>query len=59
MQKRAIGIILGVKYVENKKYYKFVNEICKYEIVLGKTGLVPLSDRRECLTNEFALQFFQ
>ena len=58
MQKRAIGIILGVKYVENKKYYKFGNEIYKYEIVLEKTGLVPLTDRRECLTNKFALQFF-
>ena len=58
MQKRAIGIILGVRYVENKKYYKFGNEIYKYEIVLEKTGLVPLTDRRECLPNKFAIQFF-
>ena len=58
MQKRAIGIILGVRYVEIKKYYKFGNELHKYEIALEKTGLDPLSDRRESLTNKFALQFF-
>ena len=56
MQKWAIGIILGVKYIDNRRYYKFNNETLKYEVALEKTGLVPLSDRREILTNKFALQ---
>ena len=56
MQKWAIGIILGVKYIDNRRYYKFNNETLKYEVALEKTGLVPLSDRREILTSKFALQ---
>ena len=56
MQKWPIGIILGVKYIDNRRYYKFNNETLKYETALEKTGLVPLSERREILTSKFALQ---
>ena len=56
MQKWANWIILGVKYIDNRRYYKLNNETLNYEAALEKTGLVPLSDRREILTSKFALQ---
>ena len=56
MQKWALGIILGVKYKDNRRLYKFNNGTLRYEEVLEKIGLVPLSKRRETLTSEFALK---
>ena len=48
---------IGSEICRNNRYYKFGNEIHKYEIALEKTGLVPLSNSRENLINKFALQF--
>ena len=56
IQKWALGIILGVKYKDNRRLYKFNNGTLRYEEVLEKIGLVPLSKRRETLTSEFALK---
>ena len=46
MQKWALGIILGVKYKDNRRLYKFNNGTLRYEEVLEKIGLVPLSKCR-------------
>ena len=56
LQKRALGIILGVTYLENKRYYRFNYQLLSYECVLEKLGLISLSERRNFLTNNFAIQ---
>ena len=58
LQKKALGIILGVTYLDYRRYYKLKNEIATYEVALEKLGLIPLSKRREILTSNFALQTF-
>ena len=59
LQKRALGIILGTKYIDYKRYYKFGNKHLSYDEALEKTGLITLKKRREILTGEFALQTFK
>ena len=59
LQKKALGIILGVTYIENKRYYKFNNQVLSYGSVIEKLGLISLSERREILTNSFALKTFK
>ena len=59
LQKRALGIILGVTYIDNKRYYKHKNQLLSYEKVLELLGLIPLSKRREILTCNFTLQTFK
>ena len=56
LQKKALGIILRVVYVDNRKYYKLNKKIIRYEEALEKLGLETLSVRREVLTGKFALQ---
>ena len=56
LQKRSLGIILGVTYVNNKRRYKFDGKTLSYEQTLEKTNLDLLKDRREFLTKKFALQ---
>ena len=54
-KKRALGIILGTTYIDNKRYYTFENKHLNYNEALEKTGLVSLAMRRETLTGKFAL----
>ena len=56
IQKRALGIIFGTVYIENKRYYKVGNNQLSYEESLQFLGLTTLSYRREALTHKFALQ---
>ena len=56
LQKIVLGIILGTTYIDCKKYYKFDNKRCTYEEALKLLGLPTLSQRREDLTHNFALQ---
>ena len=59
LQKRALGIILGTTYIDNKRYYTFENKHLNYNEALEKTGLVSLAMRRETLTGKFALDAFK
>ena len=59
LQKRALGIILGTNYIDNKRYYTFENKHLNYNEALEKTGLVSLAMRRETLTGKFALDAFK
>ena len=59
LQKRALGTILRVIFVDNKRYYKLNNEVLRYKEALEKLGLETLSERREILTCNFALQLLK
>ena len=56
LQKTALGMILGTFYIDFKKYYKIGKDIVTYEHALQKYGLTTLLQRREVLTQKFALQ---
>ena len=55
LQKKALGIILGCVYIDNKRYYSLDNDIASYEQALQKLSLTTLNERREVLTTKFAL----
>ena len=56
LQKKALGIIVGIKYIDNKRYYMVNNEPLSYENALNELGLKSLEQRREILTSKFAIQ---
>ena len=56
LQKKALGIIIGTQYIDNRRYYKINKSAVPYEEALSKLGLTPLHKRREILTSKFALQ---
>ena len=49
-------MILGTKYIENKRYYSILGEPVPYNLALQKYGLTTLQQRREVLTQKFALE---
>ena len=55
LQKKALGIILGCVYVDNKRYYSLDNKIVSYDEALQKLSLTTLNQRREVLTTKFAI----
>ena len=59
LQKKALGLILGTIYVENRRYYKVNGKPVSYEAALGHLELQTLSQRREILTRKFALETFK
>ena len=59
LQKRALGLILGTTYIDNKRYYTYGKEHLSYTAALEKTDLIPLDKRREILTSKFALDAFK
>ena len=58
LQKSALGIILGVTYVDFKKHYKVRGRVVPYEEALALLKLPTLSARRETLTRKFAEDTF-
>ena len=58
LQKKAMGIIFGIVYKDNKRLYKLGQSTVNYKKLLEIIGLPSLYDRREALTNKFALQTF-
>ena len=56
LQKKVLGMILGTTRVDHKKFYKIRNEPVTYACVLQKYGLTTLHQRREVLTQNFALE---
>ena len=56
LQKKVLGMILGTKYIEHKRYYSVLGEAVPYEFALRHHGLTTLQQRREVLTQKFALE---
>ena len=56
LQKTALGMILGTIYIDYKRYYKIRNNPVSYDFALQKYGLTTLLQRREVLTQKFALE---
>ena len=56
LKKKALGMIFGIKFKDNKIYYTINNELLNYEQALKVLGLTSLEERREILTSKFALQ---
>ena len=55
LQKKAIGLIFGIVYHSNKRYYKINNQAVSYEKALEILELPTLEFRREDLTHKFAI----
>ena len=55
LQKRVLAIILGTVYINNRRQYKIDDGEMSYDDMLQKIGLTTLKNRREVLTNRFAL----
>ena len=53
--KKALGIILGCVYIDNKRFYNLDNNCVSYEEALQKLSLTTLNERREVLTAKFAI----
>ena len=56
LQKKALCIILGTVYIDNRRYYKLNNEHLTYQDALEKLSLTTLNERRVVLTNKFAIK---
>ena len=56
LQKKVLGMILGTKYIENKRYYSVLGDAVPYKSALQHYGLTTLQQRREVLTQKFALE---
>ena len=54
-----MGIIFGIVYKDNKRLYKIGQSTVKYKKLLEIIGLQSLYDRREALTDKFALLSFK
>ena len=59
LQKSALSIILGIRYVDYKLYYKLDNNLVSYESALDHLKLESLEQRREGLTVSFAKKLFK
>ena len=58
LQKSALGIILGVTYIDFKKHYRVRDRVVPYKEALALLKLPTLSARRETLTRKFAEDTF-
>ena len=59
LQKNALGLILGTKYNDHKRYYKVKGQPVSYELALKSCELIPLAERRDTLTLNFGLDTFR
>ena len=59
LQKTAIGLILGTIYIDHKQYYKVNGKAVPYTDALKYCDLPTLSERRETLTTNFALETYK
>ena len=58
LQKRAVGLILGTTYVNFERRYKVKCKTVSYEAALRYLDIPKLSERRESLTRDFAIDTF-
>ena len=59
LQKKALGLILGIQYVEHRRYYRVKGQPVSYETALSHCNLTSLKHRREVLTSKFAIETFK
>ena len=59
LQKKALGLIFGVTYIDYKRYYKINGRPVSYEQALKLCDLTSLAERRENLTTKFALDMYK
>ena len=59
LQKSALGIILGVTYIDFIKHYRVKDKVVPYKEALALLKLPTLSARREALTRKFAEDTFK
>ena len=55
LQKKALGLIFGIKYKDFKRYYRVNGEDKDYETALDYLKMTTLKKRREILTSKFAI----
>ena len=54
-----MGLILGMKYIDHRRYYKVNGQLVSYRDALKHCELPTLAERREVLTSKFALDTFK
>ena len=59
LQKKALGLILGTIYIDHKRYYNINGQPVSYEDALKHFELLTLLERREDLTQKFAVETFK
>ena len=59
LQRKAMGLILGMKYIDHRRYYKVNGQLVSYRDALKHCELPTLAERREVLTSKFALDTFK
>ena len=59
LQKKALALILGTIYINHRRYYRVKGKPVTYEQALQTCNLVPLNERRESLTINFAHETFK
>ena len=59
LQKSALSIILGISYIDYKRYYKLDNDLVSYENALQALKLESLQQRREGLSIKFATKLLK
>jgi len=59
LQKTTIGLITGVSYVDNKRYYKVKGNDVSYDNAQIHYELSTMADRREDLTYKFGLDTYK
>ena len=58
LQRKAVGLILGVSYIDNRRLYKVKGDNVSYEDALIYLGLTSMAERRETITCNFGLDTF-
>ena len=59
LQKKALGLILGTIYIDHKRYCNINGQPVSYEDALKHFELLTLLERREDLTQKFAVETFK
>ena len=59
LQKKALGLILGTIYIENRRYYNINGQPFSYENALDYLNMQTLDQRREDLLQKFAVETFK
>ena len=59
LQKKALGLIFGTIYIDHRRFYRVKGKPVSYDEALISCDLVPLNDRREILTKNFACDTFK
>ena len=59
LQRKAIGLIFGITFIDYRRYYNVNGQPVSYTEALKHCDLPTLAERREILTTKFALETFK